>query len=94
MLVILFPVVSATDDLRAMRGEIEESPGSKRNLRQASNDKAFACKGQNPPALAAKVRPLVESDQSWHPVLTSRLCVPSAPAIARPGRAPPNSVLS
>ena len=39
MLVILFPVVSATDDLRAMRTEMEESPASKRAIRQASHDK-------------------------------------------------------
>ena len=37
MLVILFPVVSATDDLRAMRNETEESPISKRtSVRQAA----------------------------------------------------------
>jgi hypothetical protein len=93
VLVILFPVVSATDDLRAMRNEVEESPSSKRNLRQASNDRAFASKWQNPPALAARVSSPVESDESWLPVLTSRLCVPSVPPIARRGRAPPNSLL-
>ena len=53
MLVILFPVVSATDDLRAMRNEMEESPASKRTIRQASNDKASAWKWQSPPALTA-----------------------------------------
>src|SRR5580692_3718859 len=52
-LVILFPVVSATDDLRAMRAEMEESPASKRTLRQASNDKAAGGKWQNQPALTA-----------------------------------------
>jgi hypothetical protein len=94
MLVILFPVISATDDLRAMRNEIEESPGNERNLRQASNDKAFACKWQNPPALAANASSVVQRDNSWRPVITSRLSMPPAPATTRPGRSPPNSVLS
>jgi len=40
MLVVLFPVISATDDLRAMRTEMEESPASKRSLRQVTGDKA------------------------------------------------------
>jgi len=35
VLVILFPVVSATDDLLAMRTEMEESPISKRSLHEA-----------------------------------------------------------
>jgi hypothetical protein len=40
VLVILFPVISATDDLHAMRPEMEESSNSKRSLRQASQDKS------------------------------------------------------
>ena len=39
LLVLLFPVISATDDLRAMRTEMEGSPGSKR---QSSTDKLSA----------------------------------------------------
>jgi hypothetical protein len=38
-LVLLFPVVSATDDLHAMRSEMEESNASKRVLKQASGTK-------------------------------------------------------
>jgi HAMP domain-containing protein len=34
-LVLLFPVISATDDLQAMRQEMEESTPSKRTLKQA-----------------------------------------------------------
>jgi hypothetical protein len=37
MLMLLFPVVSATDDLHAMRPEIEESNRSKHISRQASD---------------------------------------------------------
>jgi len=78
MLVILFPVVSATDDLRAMRNEMEESPASKRTIRLASNDKALACRWQNPPALAATAK--------------SVLSAPVVPAIERASRAPPRSL--
>ena len=39
ILILLFPVVSATDDLHAMRPEIEESSPSKRSLRQVSSDR-------------------------------------------------------
>jgi hypothetical protein len=37
VLVLLFPVVSATDDMSALRGEIEESSPSKRVVRQAAS---------------------------------------------------------
>lgn len=39
---LLFPVVSATDDLHAMRQEIEESSASKRVVKQAVVDKSLA----------------------------------------------------
>ena len=41
MLMLLFPVVSATDDLHAMRQEIEESGPSKRLVKQAVADKSL-----------------------------------------------------
>jgi hypothetical protein len=40
VLVLLFPVISATDDLHAMRQEIEESSPSKRMVKQAVGDKS------------------------------------------------------
>ena len=40
LLLLLFPVVSATDDLHALRPEIEESSLSKRVLRPATGHKA------------------------------------------------------
>src|ERR1039458_4318329 len=42
VLVLLFPVISATDDLHAMRTEMEESSTSKRAVRQAGGDKHSA----------------------------------------------------
>ena len=93
MLVILFPVVSATDDLRVMRNEMEESPNSKRTIRHASNDKASAWKWQNPPALTTTASSLSVSDQGWRPLPIPGLSVPAAPGIARAGRSPPDSFL-
>jgi len=40
VLMLLFPVVSATDDLHAMRQEIEESSPSKRLVKQTVADKS------------------------------------------------------
>ena len=94
MLVILFPVVSATDDLRAMRSEMEESPASKRSVRQASHDKASASKWQAPPALAGNDSSLIVSDEGWQPVRILGLSSPAAPAIERAARAPPRSFLA
>jgi hypothetical protein len=93
MLVMLFPVVSATDDLRAMRAEMEESPDGKRSVRQASNEKPSAWKWQNPPALAAVTSSLIVSTHGWQPLPTARSAMPAAPAIERAGRAPPVSFL-
>jgi hypothetical protein len=41
VLMLLFPVISATDDLHAMRQEIEESSPSKRVVKQAVADKSL-----------------------------------------------------
>jgi hypothetical protein len=90
-LVVLFPVVSATDDLRAMRAEMEESSSSKRTVRLASNDKAPAWKWQSPPALTASPSSLIVQDEGWQPLPALYLNAPAAPAIERVGRAPPNS---
>jgi len=91
MLVILFPVISATDDLHAMRAEMEESPAGKRTVRQSSNDHATAWKRQSPPALAEPARSLVVTLEGWQPLSTPRLILPAAPAIEQAGRAPPDS---
>ena len=93
MLVVLFPVVSATDDLRAMRAEMEESPDGKRCIRHATNDKPSAWKWQSPPALISKTNPLTLSSEGWQPLPASHLSMPVAPAIERAGRAPPLSFL-
>ena len=92
ILVVLFPVVSATDDLHAMRAEMEESPSSERTIRQASGDKASAWKLQTPPALSSTPsRLLIVKDEDWRQLPSLDLSVPSSPVITRAGRAPPAS---
>jgi hypothetical protein len=91
VLVVLFPVVSATDDLRAMRAEMEESPSSKRTVRLATNDKAPAWKWQSPPALTASPSSLTVQEESWQQLPALYVSSPAAPAIKRVGRAPPDS---
>src|ERR1700685_4489307 len=55
VLVLLFPVISATDDLHAMRAEMEDSVNSKRAVRQAGSEKnsAWVNRLQAPPAAVA-----------------------------------------
>jgi hypothetical protein len=93
MLVILFPVVSATDDLHAVRAEMEESPLSKRSIRQASHDKAAASKSLNPPALLRNSISTVALDESRLPLTVPFLLVRIAPAAEPAGRAPPTSLI-
>jgi hypothetical protein len=91
VLVILFPVISATDDLMAMRTEMEESPISKRSIHQTSHDKASGWNSrlQVPPALLgmpASFAPAAE----FGILSLSRSILPPATAAAVPaGRAPP-----
>ena len=91
MLVVLFPVISATDDLRAMRSEMEEAPASKRTIRQAANDKASAWKLQSPPALTVAVNWSQSRDQGWQLLPAAESSVLSPPDIRRASRAPPYS---
>jgi hypothetical protein len=96
-LVLLFPVISASDDLHAMRAEMEESSTSKRAVRMASGEKhsAWVNRMQGPPALMSM------SSAVWLPapqaarLEISTLCITP---LARhcglhAGRAPPISPL-
>jgi 2-keto-3-deoxy-L-rhamnonate aldolase RhmA len=91
MLVILFPVISATDDLHAMRAEMEESPAGKRTVGQASHEKAPAWKRQAPPALASPTRSFIVTTEARPPLLTPHLLVTASPVVKQAGRAPPDS---
>src|ERR1700751_3552880 len=57
VLVLLFPVVSASDDLLAMRTEIEESAPGKRTCRQAARERCSICntRSQGPAPLPTAV---------------------------------------
>jgi hypothetical protein len=94
LLVLLFPVVSATDDLRAMRAEAEESPAGKRsNVRPASGDKSSPWTSQTQPALAAITASFASSDRDRLPLPTLQSPIAPGPVIQRTGRAPPFSLL-
>lgn len=94
-LVLLFPVISATDDLHAMRAEMEDSAVSKRAVRQAGSEKASSWVNR------VEGSPLIVASGSWVPALEVRLfqdCVVyvsqrSRACVLRAGRAPPLSLL-
>lgn len=96
VVVLLFPVISATDDLHAMRTEMEESATSKRAVRQAASEKysAWVNRLQGPLALAATAVQIPVPE-----VRLLQVCVLGSTPLARPsdlhaGRAPPKSLLS
>ncbi|HKV80320.1 MAG TPA: hypothetical protein VJP02_19380 [Candidatus Sulfotelmatobacter sp.] len=94
LLVILFPVVSASDDLRAMRAEMEES-SSKKSICQAISDKQSSLKWQaQPAALASASASFGFGELAWHWVPDSVSSSSSARLIARSNRAPPLFVLA
>jgi len=91
--VMLFPVISATDDLHAMRAEIEESPASKRSIRQASNDKASVWNSrlQSPPAVQGSPMVFAPRAERAGLALSRDASLRTRPLILRAGRAPPDS---
>jgi hypothetical protein len=93
MLVVLFPVISATDDLRAMRAEGEESPVSKRSVLQASGDKPSHWNWQHQPAFAVIPSSSFVRDEAWHQIPALRLSLSTAPVVQRASRAPPVSLV-
>jgi hypothetical protein len=94
-LLILFPVISATDDLRAMRSEIEESPVGKRSLRLTNSDKAslWSSRPQTPPAILAATFSFELTSQPSELVPVSSFLLPSA-VVPHIGRAPPSLPLT
>ncbi len=93
-LVILFPVVSATDDLRVMRAEMEESPTGKRSIGQSGSEKSSASGSQTQPALVLSVHTPVPFEHGWLSLAAIPLFTPASPALIRAGRAPPQSTVS
>ena len=96
VLVILFPVISATDDLMAMRTEMEESPISKRSAHQTSYDKAPAwyTRLQAPPVLPGTPASFAPVSEHGSVFLKLSILLPAGPPIVPAGRAPPTSCLA
>jgi hypothetical protein len=95
VLMLLFPVVSATDDLHAVRQEIEESAPSKRMVKQAVGDKSLARLSKAGP-LPAVISPVIfgPSDEvCGQVVVVSVFLLQSAHLHERSCRAPPFSFL-
>jgi hypothetical protein len=94
VLVLLFPVISASDDLHAMRTEMEES-ASKRTVRQASGDKnsAWVSRLQGPPAAVGSAVWVVVPEVQRLDVAAVSLLPPAKVWVFHGGRAPPFSLL-
>jgi len=96
LLVLLFPIISATDDVHAMRAEMEEPGASKRSVRQASQDK-FSVKVSrlhNSPAILENASAFALSCDGWRESVIASSSPLAAPSILRAGRAPPVSSLA
>ena len=94
MLIVLFPVVSATDDLRAMRPEIEESSNSKRGVCESHSDRTAAGKCHTQPAVTANPNLFIASEWGWYHPQASLVPTPAATTSPSLGRAPPASSLA
>ncbi len=94
-LVLLFPVISASDDLHAMRAEMEDSSISKRTVRQAGGDKnsGWVNRLQGAPAAVASAVWLVVPEVRLLEVSVIALSPLARPCVFHGGRAPPFPLL-
>jgi len=90
VLVMLFPVISATDDVLAMRTEMEESPLSKRSIRQANDKSAVSNSRSQAPAVfvGARASFALAIEHGDLPLVPS-LSFPATPPVHTASRAPP-----
>jgi hypothetical protein len=95
VLVLLFPVISASDDLHAMGAEMEDSTISKRTVRAAGSDKnsAWVNRLQAPPATVASARWVAVPEVGLLDVSVGCLPPLAGPSVFDGGRAPPFSLL-
>ncbi len=94
LLTILFPVISASDDLRVMRSEVEESSVTKRTLRHASPDRYSASGLHSPVAVVSVASDFFVAEVTWRSQLNPEplsLCFFDNKTASR---APPSLVLS
>jgi HAMP domain-containing protein len=96
LLVLLFPVISATDDLRAMRTEMEESSPGKRSARQAAGEKTsvWHSRWQTLPAVVAASASFALLAEGRHKSFSVPQSESAAPLVLRASRAPPQSCLA
>jgi len=95
VLVLLFPVISASDDLHAMRAEMEDSSISKRAVRQAGSDRnsAWVNRLQGTPAAVVSAVRLVAPEVSLLEVSVTSVSPLARPCVFHGGRAPPFPLL-
>ncbi|MGA9978772.1 MAG: hypothetical protein WBQ08_09065 [Candidatus Sulfotelmatobacter sp.] len=91
LLVLLFPVISATDDLHAMRAEMEESSPGKRSARQTTGEKSsvWHSRWQTLPAVVAAPGSLALLSEGRHEFFSVPQSELNAPLVLRSSRAPP-----
>jgi hypothetical protein len=96
VLVLLFPVISASDDLHAMRAEMEDSSISKRTVRQTGSDRnsAWINRLQGPPAAVAGTLRLAAPQVGRLEVSVTCASPLARPCVFQGGRAPPFSFLA
>ena len=96
LLVLLFPVISATDDLHVMRTEMEESSPGKRSARQAAAEKAsvWTSRWQTLPAVVAATATFALPAEGRHEAFSVPQSEPAAPVVLRASRAPPCSLFA
>jgi hypothetical protein len=93
-LFLLFPVISATDDLQAMRAEIEEPGPSKRAVKQAGEKAPLHSRLISSAAVLSESFRFVLGDLGEQSRVVASLALESVRLIIRCGRAPPSSFLS
>jgi hypothetical protein len=95
VLLLLFPVISATDDLRAMQTETEECPSGRRAYRSAENERDHSPHMGTAPALVGVFTTFAPADE-FHGLVISFTGQPPVAILhgVATGRAPPSSLHS
>ena len=96
LLILLFPIISATDDLHFIRPDTEESGPSKRTLKHASNDKATSWASAMPTLLQRTGGALTAPTGHTFSQAFIAVAVPHGGVFGDVGpvRAPPSSLLA
>jgi hypothetical protein len=92
VLVLLFPVVSATDDLHMLQSEMDEPGLSKRVVRPCAGERSsLRLIGRDAPLVQVFRVSLPRTGNEWDPVLNLQVALPEpVRAHASGWRAPPN----